>query len=77
MFDRPQAAKLTFIIYCTTLCLFDLVLLSSLWWRNGGVTCDKDRNEWRPQTLIVVDSLQGILLVTIYILMLRKKREVK
>ena len=76
MFDRPRAARLTFIIYCTTLCLFDIILASSLFWGSIGVTCNK-HNEWRPKVLIVVDSLQGILLITIYIMMLRKKKEDK
>ena len=63
-----KAAKITFIAYFTTVFLFDLFLMVDIFVGNQRVTCNMT-TDWQIITLIALDTVQTIILITTSIVM--------
>ena len=70
--EKPKVAHCVFLCYLVTLLAFDVFLCFDIFFANGvGITCDGHKT-WQIYTLISVDTMQCILLITVSILMYRK-----
>lgn len=66
-----QTAKLIMAVYLCVLVGFYLAIISTMFLKNGGVTCDPNP-DWQEISLLVIDSLQTICIITTAILSRRK-----
>ena len=64
MLGKQWAAKVSFFSYLTIILLFDAFLAFDIFFNEAGITCDGTM-DWQIYTLITVDSLQTIMLITI------------
>jgi len=67
--------KFLFIIYISVFLTFDIFLSIDIFLSSGGINCDADYIDWQILTLICLDTLQAISLVTTSAIMGRKAKD--
>lgn len=68
MYEYPRVAKVIFYLYLCIILCFDIFLSIDIFFRTSGISCDGG-TDWQIFTLISVDTIQAILLVTTAIVM--------